>query len=196
MLTTKNKMSTKTLVLGAVMTAMVILFQLLATYTSFFGPFSTAMALIPIVIGAALCGPWVGTWLGLIFGIVVLVTGGANLFFMFDVPGTFVTVLAKGMACGLVAGFVYKAFEKKGRFLAVTLAAIACPITNTAVFLLGCYTFFMDSATQIAEACKLEAAGMGVFGALAMANFLLELATNIVLSPAIVRLLNIRSKQK
>ncbi len=193
--TTKNRMSTKTLVLGAVMTALVIVFQLLATYTTFFGPFSTAMALIPIVIGAALCGAGIGTWLGLVFAIVVLATGGANLFFAYDVPGTFITVLVKGMACGLVAGMVYTAFEKKSRFLAVVLAAIACPVTNTAVFLAGCYVFFMDSANQIATAVGIEAAGMGVFWALAMANFLLELATNIVLSPAVVRLLNIRKKQ-
>ena len=44
------------MVLGAVMTALVVLLQLLSTYTTFFGPFSTALALVPIIIGAALCG--------------------------------------------------------------------------------------------------------------------------------------------
>ncbi|MBR2901296.1 MAG: ECF transporter S component, partial [Clostridia bacterium] len=104
----KRRMSTKTVALGAIMTAIVIVVQYLATYTAFFGPFSTAVALIPIVIGAALCGVGVGAWLGLIFGIVVLVTGGAALFFMFSVPGTVITVLLKGTMCGLVAGLVYK----------------------------------------------------------------------------------------
>ena len=61
----ENKMSTHTLVLGALMSALVIVFQLLATYTAFFGPFSTAIALIPIAIGAILCGPAIGAWLGL-----------------------------------------------------------------------------------------------------------------------------------
>ena len=49
--------SVQTLVMGAILTALVILLQCLATYTTFFGPFSTAIGLIPIVIGAAKCGP-------------------------------------------------------------------------------------------------------------------------------------------
>ena len=85
MKTTQQKNKTGKLVLAAMMTALVIVFQLLATYTTFFGPFSTAIALIPIVIGACLCGPAIGAWLGLVFGVVVLATGGAALFFAFIV---------------------------------------------------------------------------------------------------------------
>ena len=109
---TTNKMSTKTMVLGAVMTALVILIQVISTYTTFFGPFSTALALIPIAIGAAMCGMGIGTWLGLIFGVVVLATGGAALFLPFSIPGTIVTVLGKGAACGFAAGLVYKLLKK------------------------------------------------------------------------------------
>ena len=109
MIKTKNKrMSTETLVLASLMTALVVVFQCLATYTAFFGPFSTAIGLIPIVIGAAMCGPYVGAWLGFVFAMVVMLTGGANLFFAFNVPGTLITVLAKGIACGFVSGLVYK----------------------------------------------------------------------------------------
>ena len=48
------------LVLGAVMTALVIVLQLLGTFTALFGPFATAVGLIPIIIGAAMCGVGVG----------------------------------------------------------------------------------------------------------------------------------------
>ena len=58
--TSKQRMSTQMMVLGAMMTALVVVFQCLATYTTFFGPFSTAIGLIPIVIGAAMCGPLMG----------------------------------------------------------------------------------------------------------------------------------------
>ena len=188
-------MNTKKMVLAAVMTALVIIFQLLATFTAFFGPFSTAMALIPIAVGATMCGVSVGGWLGLVFGLVVLLSGGANLFLAFDIPGTFVTVLAKGLACGLAAGLVYKLLEKANRYIAAVAAAVICPVVNTGVFLLGCALFFLDDAAKIAEAVGLaDKAGMGVFLALAMANFALELATNIVLSPVVVRILNIRKK--
>lgn len=192
----KRKKQTKTLVLGSVMTALVIILQLIGTATTFFGPFSTAVALIPIVIGAAMCGTAVGAWLGFVFGVVVLVSGGAALFFAFDVPGTFVTVLLKGTACGLAAGIVYKLLEKVNRYLAVIAAALVCPLVNTSVFLLGCFVFFMDSADQIAAQLGLEVSGMALFWALAMGNFLLELVTNIVLSPVIVRVLSIEKKSK
>lgn len=192
----KRKKQTKTLVLGSVMTALVIILQLIGTATTFFGPFSTAVALIPIVIGAAMCGTAVGAWLGFIFGVVVLLSGGAALFLAFDIPGTIITVLLKGTACGLAAGLVYKLLEKFNRYLAVIAAAIICPVVNTSVFLLGCFIFFMDSADAIASQLGMGVSGMALFWALAMGNFLLELGTNIVLSPVVVRVLSIEKKSK
>ena len=38
-----KRMSTETMVLASLMTALVVVFQCLATYTAFFGPFSTAI---------------------------------------------------------------------------------------------------------------------------------------------------------
>lgn len=99
-----TKLQTQKLVLGAIMTALVIILQLIGSFTTFFGPFSTAVALIPIVLGAAMCGTAVGAWLGLVFGVVVIASGGAALFFAFDIPGTIITVLLKGTLCGLAAG--------------------------------------------------------------------------------------------
>ena len=192
----KRKQQTKTLVLGAVMTALVIVLQAVGTVTTFFGPFSTAVGLIPIVIGAAMCGTLVGAWLGFVFGVVVLLTGGAALFLAFNIPGTLVTVLVKGTACGLTAGLVYKALSKFNRWLAVIAAAVVCPVTNTAVFLLGCRVFFMPYADAIAQQLGLSVSGMDLFWALAMGNFLLELATNVVLSPVTVRILTLEKKSK
>ena len=187
-----NKTSTKTLVLGAIMTALVVVFQLVGTFTTFFGPFSTALALIPIVIGAALCGAGTGAWLGLVFGFVVLLSGGANLFLAFSVHGTIITVLAKGTLCGLAAGLTYRLFHKVNKYVAVFAAAIVCPVVNTGVFMLGSIVFFLDFANQIAVAIGLEAAGIAVFTAMATGNFLFELGLNIVLSPVVVRLINLK----
>ncbi len=189
----ERKMSTRKMVLGAIMTALVIVFQLVGTYTTFFGPFSTALALIPIVIGAALCGVGIGAWLGFVFGFIVLVSGGANLFFMFNIPGTIITVLAKGTACGLASGLTYKLLEKINGNLGAVAAAIVCPIVNTSVFLLGCAMFFLSSANAIAAEIGLQVSGFDVFLALAMANFLFEIILNIVLCPIIVRLLKVKN---
>lgn len=188
-----RRMSTKTLVLGAVLTAMVVLLQMMGSFIHF-GQFSISLVLIPIVIGAGTCGIGVSTWLGLIFGIVVLASGDAAAFLAVDVIGTVLTVLAKGILCGLLAGLAYKLLEKVNRYLAVIVAAVVCPMVNTGVFLLGCLIFFMDTVAAWGQAAGFANAGAFMILGLVGANFLFELGTNIVLSPVVVRLLNIRKK--
>ena len=186
-----NKLKTEKMVMSALMTTLVIVFQLLATYTTFFGPFSTAIGLIPIVIGACLCGPVIGAWLGFVFGIVVIASGGAALFFAFSVPGTVIIVLVKGTACGLAAGLVYNMLKKKLKFVAAVAAALICPVVNTGIFLLGSAVFFMPYAEAIGELVGVDKAGFGVFIALAFANFIIEVLMNGLLSPIFVRIVKI-----
>ena len=188
----RKKMSTQTLVLGAVMTALVALLQYMGAFIKL-GPFSITLVLIPIVIGAATCGAWIGSWLGFIFAIMVFLTGDAAAFLAVNVPGTIITVLAKGILCGLVAGLVYKVLSAKNQWVAVIASAIVCPLVNTGVFLLGCLAFFMDTISSWAAAAGLggNVAYYMIF-VLVGANFLVELGVNIVLSPIVVRLLNIR----
>lgn len=189
-----KKIQIEKITVGAIFTALVIILQWVGSVTTFFGPFSTAVGLIPIVLGACLCGPAIGGWLGFVFGMVVIMSGGAALFFAFDVPGTIVTVLAKGIACGLAAGFVYRLLSRFNNIVAALCAAIICPVVNTAVFLLGCFVFFMDSADAIAANLGLSVSGMALFWALAMGNFVLEVVSNAVLSPVIVRVIQILKK--
>lgn len=190
-----KKMSTNVLVLSAVLTALVVILQFMGSFIHF-GMFSISLVLIPIVIGAATCGVKIGAWLGLVFGVVVLLNGDAGAFLAVNVPGTVITVLLKGIACGFGAGLVYKLLENKNRYLAVLCAALVCPLLNTGVFLLGCLAFFMETislwASQLGYGA--DVAKYMIFG-LVGGNFIFELVLNLVLSPAIVRLLNIKSKQ-
>ena len=192
----EKQTNTQKLVLAAILTALVIVFQLLATFTAFFGPFSTAIALVPIVIGAAMCGAGVGAWLGFVFGIVVLASGGANLFLAFSVHGTIITVLAKGAACGLFAGLVYAVLNKINRYYAVISSALICPVVNTGVFLLGCRLFFFGHSAEIANVLTTSQTGWALFWAMAMGNFIFEIGMSVVLSPVIVRLLDVAKKKK
>lgn len=184
-----NKLSTKNMVLAAILTGIVVLLQFLGSFIKF-GPFSISLVLIPIVIGTATCGKMIGAWLGLVFGIVVLVSGDAAPFLAVSVPGTIITVILKGIACGYVAGVVYKALESKNRTLAVAAAAVACPVVNTGVFLLGCFAFFMSAISEWAGG---DIAKYIIFG-LVGGNFLFELLLNLVISPAIVRILKYKVK--
>lgn len=189
---TKQK-STKTLVLGAVLTALVIILQYLGSFIRL-GPFSISLVLIPIVIGTATCGKGIGAWLGFIFGLIVLLSGDAAAFLAVNAPGTIITVLLKGTACGFIAGLAYQGMYKllKGNsYFSTVVAAIVCPAVNTGIFLLGCLVFFMDTVTGWAEAAGLGGgvAHYMIFG-LVGGNFLVELAINIIFSPIIVRIIN------
>lgn len=186
--------NTKKIVGVALFTAIVVVLQLLGSFIRF-GPFSISLVLIPIVVGTALYGIGAGAWLGLVFGVTVLASGDASAFLAVNVPGTIITVLAKGAAAGLLSGAVYKLVEKKSKTAATICAAIAAPIANTGVFLLGCLIFFMPTINGWAAAVGIESAGTYMITTLVGFNFIFELFVNVVLSPIIVRLIGLGKKE-
>ncbi len=174
----------------AILTAVVFVLQLLGGGFKI-GPFSFALVLVPIVIGAALCGVLSGAWLGLVFGIAVFVTGDATLFLQINIPGTILTVLLKGALAGLAAGAVYKLFERINRYFAVILAAVVCPLVNSGIFFIGGLIFFLDQITVWAGG---KGGALYIITVLIGFNFLIELAINIILAPVILRIINIKKK--
>lgn len=187
--TNARKEQTQRLVLGAILTALVIVLQLLGTFIRF-GPFAISLVLVPIVLGASMCNYKIGAWLGLVFGAVVLLSGDAAAFLTIDAAGTVITVLLKGTLCGLTAGLVFKTLEKFNRYLAVIAAAIICPIVNTGIFLLGCKIFFMSAIIEWGAAAGFKNAAQYMFLGLAGGNFLFELLANILLAPVIMRVIS------
>lgn len=192
MKTQNKKMSTETMVIGAVLTALVVILQ----YVSMVVKISSVpitLVLVPVVIGAAFCGRSMGAWLGLVFGFTVLISGASEPFFSINPIGTIITVLVKGIMCGFLAGLAYKALEKCNRYVAVAVSAIVCPLANTGIFLIGCLLFFMPTIREWAAAMNMgDNVVLYMFVGLAGINFLVELAINIILNPVIIRLLNIR----
>ena len=174
----------------AVLTAVVVVVYLL-TMGLMIGPFNITFALIPIVVGAALYGWQAGGCLGLVFGAMVLFTGGANAFLVINVPGTIITVLVKGAAAGVISGLIYNALEKKNRWAATICAAVAAPVANTGIFLLGCLAFFMDTLAEWAAGLDFENVTVYIFTGLVGVNFLVELGANLLLSSIIVRIIDI-----
>ncbi len=185
----KNTKTQKIVGIG-LFTAIIVALQLLAASIKF-GPFSITLVLAPIVIGAALYGIGAGAWLGVAFGVSVLISGDAAAFMTINPAGTVVTVLLKGMLAGLVAGLIYKALEKKNKTVAVVLAGIACPIVNTGIFLAGCYLFFQEWLVSVFGTTGFAAVVTG----LVSVNFAVELGINMVLASVIVRVIDIGKKQ-
>ena len=189
-----KRMSTETLVLAALLTALVVILQFMGAIVRL-GPFQCSLVLMPIVIGAAMCGPKISAWLGFVFGMVVLLNGDAAAFLTVNAIGTVITVLVKGTLCGLCAGLVYNLLKEKNKYLAVLAAAIVCPIVNTGVFLVGCFLFFFKTVEAWGLAMGFENVIQYMILGLVGGNFLFEMITNIVLCPAIVRVLNLRKKK-
>ena len=186
--TTKH-FDTRKLVLLALLTAIVVVLQLMASILPVY-PFTLTLVLVPIVIGASLISIPAGVWLGLVFGFIVLVTPPqATLFLGWNAPATIVIVLLKGALAGLASGVVYKLIAKARKTAAVLSAAIVCPIINTGIFLLGSYAFFLPYITEWGASVGFESASSTIFLGFIGINFPLELIINIVLSPVIVRLI-------
>ncbi|MDD6665114.1 MAG: ECF transporter S component [Eubacterium coprostanoligenes] len=185
----KNTKTQKIVGIG-LFTAIIVALQLLAASIKF-GPFSITLVLAPIVIGAALYGIGAGAWLGVAFGVSVLISGDAAAFMTINPAGTVVTVLLKGMLAGLVAGLIYKALESKNKTVAVILAGIACPIVNTGIFLAGCYLFFQEWLVSVFGTTGFATVVTG----LVSVNFAVELGINMVLASVIVRVIDIGKKQ-
>ena len=186
-------MSTERLVLLALLTALVAILSYLGGFIKIGGLASISLTLIPVVLGAALCGPWAGAWLGGVSAVVFFTTADAVFWFGLSVFGTVITVIVKGVAAGLAAGYVYKLLEKYNRYLAIIASAVVAPVVNTGIFLIGCLIFFKDTVTAGAVA-----EGMGVGGYLIVffvgLNFVFELLVNVVLSPTLARVIEIAKK--
>lgn len=160
-----------------------------------FGPFSVSLVLIPIVLGAALYGWGMGCWLGLVFGAVVLLSGDAGLFLAANPAGAIVTVLAKGIACGAAAGLCYRWLHPRYPGLSILLSALAAPLVNTGVFLLGCRLFFMPLIHQWAQQAGYASAGAYLVVGMVGWNFLLETAVNMALTPMLAQLIRLGSRR-
>ena len=193
--TNKRKVDTEKMVVLAVLTAIVAVLGYISVFIQPFGLASLNLTLIPVVIGAAWCGPLAGAWLGGVSGAILFANPSQLAFWLgLSIPGTIVTVMVKGIASGLCAGVIYNLLKKCNRYLAVFVSAIICPIVNTGIFWLGCVVFFLDGVNDQAISNGVSFAAF-LFFFLAGINFIVELVANIVASPLIVRILDIVKKQ-
>jgi uncharacterized membrane protein len=174
-----------------ILTAIIIVLQVLTTFVRF-GPFSITLALIPIVVGAAMYGKGAGAYLGAVFSVVVVImciTGGDVGGFMVWSANPVMCVIMcmlKGTAAGFLAGLMYQLVGKKNQLLGVILAALISPIANTGIFIIGMLLFFKDTLSAWAGGTDLLTyIILGLTGV----NFLIELGVNLVLSPIVVKII-------
>ena len=195
---TKN--STYRLVGLSVLTAIIVVLQVVTTYFPT-KPFAITLALVPIVIGAAIYGPKAGAYLGAVFSVVVIamcifgVDAGGFLVWQANPALCVLVCMLKGTLAGLCAGLVYSALKEKNKVLAVVLAAIVEPVGNTGIFIAGLALFFNPLLSSWASAAGQDAVTF-IFMGLTGINFIVELAVNMVLAPVIVKIIDAVKKSK
>ena len=175
----------------SILTALVVILQLFGNSITLGGA-SLNMAIIPIVIGAVVIGPFAGAFLGAVCGFIVLFTPLGATLLPLEPLGTVIICFAKTALAGFCSGLVYKAFANKNLKIATLLACSVAPIINTAIFILGSFTLVLEPMKIFAGESG-NSVVVYVLLVLCGVNFVSEFLFAVVLSPAvhfINRLLN------
>jgi len=190
----------------ALLIALVVVLQIISAFLpKIGGTVSITLTLVPIVVGGILLGKRSGAILGFAFSIIVIIMcilaldPGGNILWTANPVVTAILCIVKGVAAGFVPALIYGAIAGKNKeisgarkFGATLVAAISAPVANTALFVAGMFLFFKD--TLYAWAGGTNVISYVILG-LAGVNFLVELAINIILSPAIVRIVDVVGKK-
>ena len=204
-LKTKNK--TLRIVQLAMLIAIIAVLQFTGA-TIPMGLVPLTFVLIPIVVGAFLLGPIDGAILGFVFGLITVIQTPQSdlLMFLFNArPIIYVTLaIIKATAAGFLSGLIYKALDKafKGKlvYLKTTIASVSAPIINTGIFALGMMVFFIPQLNAMPSQFPDLFGGFSnpfqvLFMGIILFNFIGEFLVSLVLSPAIVRIVEIIRKK-
>ncbi len=176
----------------AVLMALVIVLQALGG-TIVIGPVQLNFTLIPIVLGSIIFGPLVGALLGFACGVVVLiqVIMGLAPFYVIiwsnDPIVTTLTCIVKTTVAGFLSGFAYRVISKNNSVVAMFVASAIVPVVNTGLFIVGCL-FMTNSVYGMASGQNVL---VFILVSLVTFNFFIELALNMIVAPALNRVLKI-----
>lgn len=183
-----NSEKIKKLVGLAIFVCLVVVLQVLSNYIQI-GQVSITLALIPIVVGSIIYGPWTGFLLGAVCGLTIFFGPGTiAIFWPLGIVRTFFVCILKTGLAGLAAGYIYKIFKNKN--VGVVLASISVPIINTGLFALAAYFLYYDLLADNAGATGQNIAAF-LFLTFIGFNFIIEFVVNSLLSPVVLRLVNI-----
>ena len=178
----------------AVLIALVIVLQAVGGSIPI-GAIQLNFTLIPIVLSGIIFGALAGALTGFACGVVVLIQviiapAGSGLYALMWAGDPVVVVLVcllKTTVAGFLAGYIYDLIAKKNKIVATFVASAIVPIVNTALFIIGC--LFMTNSIYF-EASE---NGQNVFAyiiiVLVSFNFFFELAVNLIVAPALNRVL-------
>lgn len=181
--------TSKNITFLGVLTALIIVLQVLGSNIVVFGTVRLSFVLVPIVLGAIMLGVRGGVFLGFVFGLITIIMGavGADPFtyvLLNESPFLCVaTCLVKAVCAGLISALTYKAVSVRNKTIALFVLAIVAPVVNTGLFILGALAMgnvlndnFVANGETLIHFLIIGCAGI---------NFLVELSINVVLAPAL-----------
>lgn len=185
---------TKKLVGTALLAAVIVVLQTVASGIKI-GQFTPTFSLIPIIIGAILYGPMAGAFLGLVFGVIVVIAvlSGAEAFSTMMLTAnpvmTIFLCLFKGAMAGFVPGLVYQSLKDKNELVATAVASVLAPLMNTGIFSIGLLTVFKPIADEVGASLGFSGAAQFILVGIIGLNFLVELGINVVFVPVVTRII-------
>ena len=199
----KNFFSAKNITILAVLVALVVVLQLFGSFIRI-GSTPISLVLVPIILGGMLLGIWVGLGLGLLFGFMVIMSAlaGYDAFTLallqINPAMTVILCLLKGGLAGFVSAVLFKVIKSKNQYVAVFVSAIAAPLVNTGIFVIGGF-IIVDTISEVFSSFGMDLTGISpihiIFVLCVGVNFFIELAVNVICAPAIYTVDKVVEKQ-
>lgn len=199
----KKFFSARNITFLAVLVALVVVLQLFGGFIKI-GTTPISLVLVPIILGGMMFGIWVGLGLGLLFGFMVIMTAlaGYDVFTLallqINPAMTVILCLLKGGLAGFVSAILFKVIKNKNQYVAVFVSAIAAPIVNTGIFVIGGF-IIVDTISEVFNSFGVDLTGISpvyiIFVLCVGVNFFIELAVDIVCAPALYTVDRVVEKQ-
>ena len=177
----KTFFTAKNIATMGVLMALVVVLQVFAGSINIANLVTLNFSLIPIVLGAIVLGPVAGAILGWTYSPLV----------------TTLICLVKTTVAGFAGGMVFRVISKKNTLAATFVASALVPIINTSLFVLGCLC--MSDTILTYQNTLPQSQGMNIFificVGLVTFNFFIELALNLIVSPALNSVYRVVEKQ-
>ena len=198
--TTRKKFFTaKNVAYLGVLLALVVALQLWGSAIPMFGV-TLNLSLIPIALGGIFFGALGGGLMGFVSGLVTFITCalmGQEPFtaYLFQHSPVILTIvcLGKTTAAGAVSGLLYSLISKKNKPIASYVASLTVPVVNTALYVVGILLMKEQAAASMGIESSLMVVFVTLIG-LIWLNFLLEIATTVLLSPAVHLIVRVAEK--
>lgn len=189
----------RTIAYLAVLIALVVVLQLFASAIPMFG-ITLNFSLIPIVLAGIFFGAYGGGLVGLVSGLVTFITTAVmgrepSTAFLFQASPVILTIVCIGKTtlAGVVAGILYRVIGKKNELIASYVAALTVAVVNTGIYLLGMVIMKNDVASFLGTEATAGVVFVTVFG-LIWLNFVLEIVVNLLIAPALYRIVSVIEK--